>query len=386
MRALVIGAGFSGAVVARQLAEAEWCVDVLEKRAIPGGHCATHLDPQTSIPIHTFGPHIFHTDSAPVWELVCRYANMHPYLHIVRARAGGEIYPLPITLQTINQFFRKSFGPTEARAFIEDKRVKLSGPPRNFAEQAVSMFGHELYEVFFKGYTMKQWGRSPEEIPADVLKRLPFRFNYNQSYYFHRHQGLPKNGYTEVVAGILMHPRISVHYGVLHAPETPTAGYDHVIFTGPLDEWFGYSFGRLPYRTLDFENFVVDGDYQGCPVMNYCDADVPFTRITEHKHFAPWQSYEKSVLSREYSREATPDDERYYPVQLAEEQATLQTYRTAARESHGVSFVGRLATFRYIDMDVAISEALEAARCILRARADKVPAPTFPHERILTRW
>jgi UDP-galactopyranose mutase len=358
----------------------------LEKRAIPGGHCATHLDPQTSIPIHTFGPHIFHTDSAPVWELVCRYANMHPYLHIVRARAGGEIYPLPITLQTINQFFRKSFGPTEARAFIEDKRVKLSGPPRNFAEQAVSMFGHELYEVFFKGYTMKQWGRSPEEIPADVLKRLPFRFNYNQSYYFHRHQGLPKNGYTEVVAGILMHPRISVHYGVLHAPETPTAGYDHVIFTGPLDEWFGYSFGRLPYRTLDFENFVVDGDYQGCPVMNYCDADVPFTRITEHKHFAPWQSYEKSVLSREYSREATPDDERYYPVQLAEEQATLQTYRTAARESHGVSFVGRLATFRYIDMDVAISEALEAARCILRARADKVPAPTFPHERILTRW
>jgi UDP-galactopyranose mutase len=248
------------------------------------------------------------------------------------------------------------------------------------------MFGHELYEVFFKGYTMKQWGRSPEEIPADVLKRLPFRFNYNQSYYFHRHQGLPKNGSTEVVAGILMHPRISVHYGVLHAPETPTAGYDHVIFTGPLDEWFGYSFGRLPYRTLDFENFVVDGDYQGCPVMNYCDADVPFTRITEHKHFAPWQSYEKSVLSREYSREATPDDERYYPVQLAEEQATLQTYRTAARESHGVSFVGRLATFRYIDMDVAISEALEAARCILRARADKVPAPTFPHERILTRW
>jgi UDP-galactopyranose mutase len=380
LRALVIGAGFSGAVVARQLAEAEWRVDVLEKRAIPGGHCATHLHAETGIPIHTYGPHIFHTDSAPVWEFICRHADMHPYLLIVRANVNGEVYPLPITLQTINQFFRKAFGPAEARAFIESKRVKLPGPPRNFAEQAVSMFGHELYEAFFKGYTIKQWGRPPEEIPADVLKRLPFRFNYNQSYYFHRHQGLPKNGYTDVVASILAHPRIAVHYGMTYTAGTPTTGYDHVVFTGPLDEWFGYSFGRLPYRTLDFESFAIDGDYQGCPVMNYCDPGVPFTRITEHKHFAPWQSYERSVLSREFSREATPDDERYYPVQLAEEQSALQAYRKAARQSRGVSFVGRLATFRYIDMDVAVGEALEAARCILQARADGTPIPAFPQE------
>jgi UDP-galactopyranose mutase len=366
--------------LARQLAEAGWRIDVLEKRAIPGGHCATHLDAETGIPIHTYGPHIFHTDSPGVWEFVRRYADMHPFLYSVRARVGGEIYPLPITLQTINQFFRKAFSPAEARAFIESKRVRLPGPPRNFAEQAVSMFGHELYEAFFKGYTMKQWGRPPEEIPAAVLKRLPFRFNYNQSYYFHQHQGLPKNGYTHLVAGILAHPGISVQYRVTYTAQTPATGYDHVIFTGALDEWFDYSFGHLPYRTLDFETFVVDGDHQGCPVVNYCDVDVPFTRITEHKHFAPWQSYERSVLSREYSREATSGDERYYPVQLAEGQAALEAYRKAARQSRGVTFVGRLATFRYIDMDVAIGEALEAARCMLQARAERAPVPAFPHE------
>jgi UDP-galactopyranose mutase len=366
--------------VARQLAEAGWRVDILEKRPIPGGHCATHIDAETGIPIHTYGPHIFHTDSSKVWGLVCRHADMHPYLHVVRARAGGEVYPLPITLQTINQFFRKAFGPAEARAFIESKRLKLPGPPRNFAEQAVSMFGHELYEAFFKGYTMKQWGRPPEQIPASVLKRLPFRYNYNQSYYFHQHQGLPRNGYTDLVARILAHPGISAHYGVTHMAQTSTTGYDHVVFTGPLDEWFGYAFGRLPYRTLDFENFIVGGDYQGCPQMNYCDADVPFTRISEHKHLVPWLSFERSVVSREYSREATPDDEPFYPVQLAEEQATLQAYRKAARQSGGVSFVGRLATFRYLDMDVAIGEALEAARCILQAHADGEPVPAFPHE------
>jgi UDP-galactopyranose mutase len=305
---------------------------------------------------------------------------MHPYLLTVRARVRNEVYPLPITLQTINQFFRKAFAPAEARAFIESKRVKLPRPPRNFAEQAVSMFGRELYEAFFKGYTMKQWGRPPEEIPADVLKRLPFRFNYNQSYFFHQNQGVPRNGYTDLVAKILEHPYISVHYGVTHTSVTPTAGYDHVIFTGPLDEWFGYSFGRLPYRTLDFENFVVDGDYQGCPVMNYCDSDVPFTRITEHKHFAPWRSYEKSILSREFSREARPEDERFYPVRLAEDETTLQAYRKAASQSRGVSFVGRLATFRYIDMDVAVGEALEASRCMLDYYSRRLPIPAFPHE------
>jgi UDP-galactopyranose mutase len=380
LRALVIGAGFSGATVARRLAEAEWRVDVLEKRRVPGGHCATRLDPETGILVHTYGPHIFHTDSAPVWEFVRRYADMHPYLLTVRARVGDEVYPLPITLQTINQFFRRAFAPAEARAFIESRRVKLPVPPRNFAEQAVSMFGQELYEAFFKGYTMKQWGRQPEEIPSDVLKRLPFRFNYNQSYFFHKNQGIPRGGYTDLITKILEHPRISVHYGVTHRSGMSTAGYDHVVFTGPLDEWFDYSLGRLPYRTLDFENFVVEGDFQGCPVMNYCDADVPFTRITEHKHFAPWQSYEKSILSREYSREAKPDDERFYPVQLAEEEPSLRAYRKAASQSRGVSFVGRLATFRYIDMDVAVGEAIDATRCILDCHARGQTIPAFPHE------
>jgi UDP-galactopyranose mutase len=380
LRALIIGAGFSGATVARQLAEAGWRVDVLEKRKSPGGHCATHADAETGIPVHTYGPHIFHTDSASVWEFVCRYADIHPYVHTVRARVGDEVYPLPITLQTINQFFRRALGPAEARAFIHSKRVKLPGKPRNFAEQAVSMFGYELYEAFFRGYTMKQWGRQPEEIPADVLTRLPFRFNYDQNYYAHRYQGLPKQGYSQLIAAILAHPNVAVHYGVTYTPTAAESNYNHVIFTGPLDEWFEYAFGRLPYRTLDFENFIVDGDHQGCAVMNFCDANVPFTRITEHKHFAPWQTFEKSILSREFSREAGPTDEPFYPVRLAGEQSTLQAYRTAARQTHGVSFVGRLATFRYIDMDVAIAEGLATARGILEATAKGTPVPALFHE------
>ncbi|HWE21462.1 MAG TPA: UDP-galactopyranose mutase, partial [Hyphomicrobiaceae bacterium] len=312
-----------------------------------------------------------------VWEFVTRFADMQPYLHTVRARVGDEVFPLPITLQTINQFFRTALGPAEARALIESKRVKLPGKPRNFADQALSMFGHEIYEAFFRGYTMKQWGRAPEEIPADVLTRLPFRFNYDQNYYAHHHQGIPKRGYTELVAAILEHPSIEVQYGVTYSSKTARRGYDHVVFTGPLDQWFDYAFGRLPYRTLDFEHFTVDGDYQGCPVMNFCDAGVPFTRITEHKHFAPWQTFEKSFLSKEYSREAKPTDEPFYPVRLAGEQAILQEYMNAACQSSGVSFVGRLATFRYIDMDVAIAEGLEAARGILQSYETGAPVPAF---------
>lgn len=377
MRALIIGAGLSGATIARRLAEANWRIDVLEKRDGPGGHCDSQVDPSTGILFHKYGPHIFHTDSVAVRDFVCQFAEMQPYMHIVRARAGNEIYPLPITLQTINQFFRTAMSPDEARAFIDSRRVKLPCAPQNLAEQAVSMFGVELYEAFFEGYTRKQWGRPPEEIPVSVLKRLPFRFNYDQSYYAHPYQALPRRGYTELTANILAHPGIHVHYRETFSARHPRSEYEHVIFTGPLDEWFDYSFGRLPYRTIDFEHFIVDGDYQGCPVMNYCDVDIPYTRITEHKHMAPWAQHQKSFLSREYSREATPADEPFYPVRLAGEQAMLRAYEKAASESHGVSFLGRLATFRYIDMDVAIAEALEAAREILRAHSAGERIPSY---------
>jgi UDP-galactopyranose mutase len=179
----------------------------------------------------------------------------------------------------------------------------------------------------------------------------------------------------------LKHPNIEVHYTTTFSSSTEVSSYDHAIFTGPLDEWFAHAFGRLPYRTLEFENFVVDGDYQGCAVMNFCDASVPFTRVTEHKHFAPWRNFEKSILSREFSREAGPDDEAYYPVRLAEEQPILRAYEKAANETKGVSFVGRLATFRYIDMDVAIDQALSAADRLLKAHAEHSPIPVFFHNR-----
>lgn len=380
MRVLVVGAGFSGATTARLLAEAGWCVDAVEKRPGPGGHCWTEIDAETGVMVHACGPHIFHTSTEEVWRFVNKYAELRPYLHTVRARAGGEIYPLPVTLQTINQFFRKSLGPAEARAFVEAKRVKLDHPPRNFAEQAVSMFGHELYEAFFKGYTEKQWGRSPTMLPASVLKRLPFRFNYDQNYFSDRYQGIPVEGYSALVGNILDHPNIDVAYGVGFSGSTPRHDYQHVVYTGPLDAWFDYGFGRLPYRTLKFENSVVDGDYQGCVCVNYCDLDVPYTRITEHKHFADASAFEKSVISKEYSREAGPGDEPYYPVRLAEDEAVYNKYKAAALVTRGVTFVGRLATFQYIDMDKSIAKAMHAAHSIHRAWQAGEDLPTFLEE------
>lgn len=376
MQVLMVGAGLSGAVIGRKLAEAGHSVKIVEARDHIGGNCYTERDDETGVMVHVYGPHIFHTDDAEVWAYVNEFETFKPYKNRVKTTAQGQVFSLPINLHTINQFYGKTLRPEEARAFIEAQADTAIESPETFEEQALRFVGPDLYEAFFKGYTIKQWGMSPRDLPASILKRLPVRFNYDDNYFFHKFQGMPENGYTVMIERILDHPRIEVQ---LNTPFTREMGeaFDHVFYSGPLDGYFDFSLGRLGYRTLDFERFTHEGDYQGCAVMNYGDEDVPFTRITEHKHFSPWEEHEGSVCYREFSRACEPDDIPYYPIRQVKEKALLADYVEKAEGLSGVTFVGRLGTYRYLDMDVTIREALDTAALFLKSDGD-MPAFVKP--------
>jgi UDP-galactopyranose mutase len=376
MRYCVVGAGFSGAVIARALANAGHKVLVVDERRHVAGNCHTDRDAETGIMVHVYGPHIFHTANERVWTYIQKFGEMRPYQHRVRAISNGVAYTLPINLLTINQFFRMAMGPAEARAFISSKTHKIQ-QPRNFEEQALSMIGPELYHAFFRGYTRKQWGLEPTELPASILKRLPLRFDYDDSYFAHPYQAMPVNGYSSIVTAILNTPNLQLRLGVRF--EDLDEEFAHVVYSGPLDRYFNYDHGRLGYRTLDFETFRDEGDYQGTSVLNYCDENTPWTRITEHKHFAPWekQNFSGTICYREFSRLAGPGDIPYYPIRNIDEEAMLNLYVSRALKTNGVSFVGRLGSYRYLDLDVTIAEALEAADEILRRVSAREPIPTF---------
>lgn len=365
MKILLVGAGLSGAVIGRELALAGHQCHVIDARDHIGGNCHTRRDADTGVMMHVYGPHIFHTDDHAVWDYVNRFAEFVPFQNRVKTTSQGAVYSLPVNLLTINQFFGKTFRPDEARQFLTKQADTSIETPANFEEQALRFVGRDLYEAFFKGYTEKQWGCSPRDLPASILKRLPIRFNYDDNYFFHRFQGMPLHGYTAMVQAILDQPGLSVSLETRYEAAM-AEDYDHIFWSGPLDGFFDYKLGRLGYRTLDFQRFDYDGDYQGCAVMNYGDRDVPYTRITEHKHFSPWEEHQKSVCYREFSRAAEPDDIPYYPIRLVEEMGLLSSYVRLAKESQGVTFVGRLGTYRYLDMDVTIREGMETAHNFLR--------------------
>jgi UDP-galactopyranose mutase len=372
---LLVGAGLSGAVIGRKLAEAGHTITIIDGRDHIGGNCHTERDAETGVMVHVYGPHIFHTDDEEVWNYVNAFTNFMPYKNRVKTTSEGQVFSLPINLHTINQYYNKTMRPDEARAFIAGIGDSSIDEPQTFEDQALKFVGPDLYKAFFKGYTEKQWGCSPTELPASILKRLPVRFNYDDNYFFHKFQGMPEQGYTPMIEAILDHANISVHLETWFDPAT-ASGYDHVFYSGPLDGYFNYELGRLGYRTLDFERFTYDGDYQGCAVMNYGDRDVPYTRITEHKHFSPWEEHEGSVCYREFSRSCDPEDIPYYPIRQVKEKALLSDYVKLAEETGGVTFVGRLGTYRYLDMDVTIREALDTAALFLEntARGNKLPA------------
>ena len=352
------GAGISCAVIARQIAERGHRVVVFERRSHLAGNCHTERDDSTGVMMHLYGPHIFHTDDEKVWSYVNKFACFMPYTNRVKAVAYGKVYSLPINLHTINQFFNKTFSPAEARDFIEQQAVLSIINPANFEEQALRFVGEELYNAFFKGYTQKQWGVAPTVLPASILKRLPVRFNYNDNYFFHRFQGIPKEGYTSMVERILDHPNIQILLNTEFAVEQ-SSDYDHVFYSGRLDEFYGYDSGRLSYRTLDFERTYFEGDFQGCAVMNYCDSLTPYTRITEHKYFSPWEEHTGSVCYTEYSRSCGINDIPYYPIPLISGDVLLEHYKVRAESESNITFVGRLGTYRYMDMDVSIRSAFD---------------------------
>ncbi|QXN62368.1 UDP-galactopyranose mutase [Serratia fonticola] len=377
MNIAVVGAGLSGAVISRELAILGHQCTIYDTRAHIAGNCHSERDKDTNVMLHVYGPHIFHTDDTEVWNYVNNFENFLPYVNRVKAIANGKVYSLPINLHTINQFFDKTFGPSEAAEFISLQADSSITDPQSFEEQAMSMIGEKLYKAFFKGYTQKQWGCSPTELPASILKRLPVRFNYDDNYFNHKYQGMPENGYTEMVAKILDHENIKLLLNTKFTSDL-VEDFDHVFYSGPIDGFFDFSLGRLGYRTLDFERFTSIGDYQGGAVVNYCDPEVPFTRITEHKHFSPWEKHDQTVCYREFSRICKPDDVPYYPIRLMSETTLLNKYIDLAEQTlNNVSFVGRLGTYRYLDMDVTIREALDAARHFINFTANNSKVPAF---------
>ncbi len=376
MKFLFVGAGFSNSVIARELAEEGHECVVIDERSHIAGNCHSERDEKTGIMVHKYGPHIFHTDNERVWTYMNQFAEMMPYVNRVKTTVGGQVYSMPINLHTLNQFFGKAMSPDEARDFIAQKADKSIVEPQNFEEQAISMLGKEIYQAFFEGYTKKQWGMDPKELPASILKRLPVRFDYNDNYFAHKYQGMPKDGYTVIVENILNHENIKINLNTVF-DSAMEKDFDHIFYSGPLDRYFDYSEGRLPYRTLDFKAVYAKGDMLGTAVMNHGDIDTPYTRIAEHKYFAPWETHEETVSFEEYSRLCEENDIPYYPIRMTGEMSLLETYVQKAEQLKKVTFVGRLGTYRYLDMDVTIAEALEAADGTKAALSKTENLPVF---------
>ncbi|KAB2657538.1 UDP-galactopyranose mutase [Brucella tritici] len=373
----IAGAGFSGAVVAHELAKTgKYSIDVFEARSHVAGNCHTVRDAETGVLVHKYGPHIFHTSNLEVWDYVNRFDEFVPFINRVKAITGGRVFSLPINLLTINQFFGKTFSPSEARAFIDTVSDRSISEPKTFEEQALRFVGKDLYEAFFHGYTVKQWGVQPSELPASILKRLPVRFNYDDNYYSSVYQGMPRHGYTHIIEKMLDHPAIEVYLNTSVSSEIKEQ-YDHLFYSGPIDGWYDFNEGRLGYRTLDFVEERHTGDYQGNAVINYGDVEVPWTRISEHKHFSPWEDHASTLIYKEYSRLCGAADIPYYPIRLVQEKAQLQRYVARANQEKKMTFMGRLGTYRYLDMHVTIAEALDVAHTYLESEGSSKEMPVF---------
>ena len=371
----IAGAGFAGAVLARELVESgKYKVTVFDERNHVAGNCHTERDEETGVMVHKYGPHIFNTSREDVWEYVNHWGRFEPFVNRVKAVTKKGVFSLPINLMTINQFFEKRMGPAEARDFVGALGDESIKDPQSFEDQALKFLGKDLYKNFFYGYTKKQWGVEPSNLPASILKRLPVRFNYDDNYYNQKYQGIPVSGYTEIVRRILDHADIEVRLGQKLDRERKDE-FDHVFWSGPMDGYFNYKLGRLGYRTLKFERFVENGDYQGNPVINYCEEEVPFTRVAEHKHFTPREEHDKTVCFKEYSKLCGENDTPYYPLRLNNDKDLLEQYVKLVESETNVTFIGRLGTYRYLDMHVIIGESLDLAKTCLSS--DKAAWPKF---------
>ena len=365
---VVVGSGFFGLTIAERCAnELGLDVLVLERRPHLGGNAYSEVDAETGIEVHKYGAHLFHTSNERVWEYVNRFTTFTGYQHRVFARYQGQVYSFPMNLALINAFFGRSHTPDEARALIAEQASEIdTDRAQNLEEKAISLIGRPLYEAFVKGYTAKQWQTDPKELSPDIITRLPVRYTFDNRYFNDTYEGLPTDGYTAWLTRMADHPKIEVRVDTDFFDESnglreQYTGQVPVVYTGPVDEYFGHSEGRLSWRTVDLEREVVDvDDFQGTSVVNYNDEEVPYTRILEFKHFHPERTYlpGKSVIVHEYSRFAQEDDEPYYPINTAEDRAKLLRYRELAKKEPMVLFGGRLGTYKYLDMHMAIGSAL----------------------------
>lgn len=365
---IIVGSGFFGLTIAERAASLGRKVLVIDRRSHIGGNAYSENEPTTGIEVHRYGAHLFHTSNERVWEYVNRFTEFTSYVHRVYTNYQGEVFPLPINLGTVNQFFRSAHGPDAARALIAEQAAEIAGSDvSNLEDKGISLIGRPLYEAFIRDYTAKQWQTDPKDLPAEIISRLPVRYTYDNRYFNDKYEGLPVNGYTAWIERMADHPNIEVRLNTDFFDETQpinkaaVVGQVPVVYTGPVDRYFDFSAGELGWRTLDFEEEVLNvGDYQGTSVMNYADGNVPYTRIHEFRHFHPEREYpkDKTVIMREFSRFAESGDEPYYPVNTPTDREGLLAYRELAKGEKDVHFGGRLGTYQYLDMHMAIGSAL----------------------------
>lgn len=352
----VVGTGPFGATFAREATDAGKSVLLIEKRPHVAGHIRT--DRVEGIDVHTYGAHIFHTSNRRVWDYVNRFAEFNRFTNSPVANYKGEIYNLPFNMNTFNRMWGV-VTPEQARTRIEEQRGEIIGEPGNLEEQAISLVGRDIYTKLIKGYTEKQWGRECKDLPAFIIKRLPVRFVYDNNYFDDPWQGIPVNGYTAMIEAMIEGIDLRLNFDFFEHREAVEAVARTVVYTGPIDQFFDYRFGQLDYRTLRFETRILDQEnYQGNAVVNYTDAEIPYTRILEHKHFN-FGKQDKTVVTWEYPAEWKPGDEPYYPVNDERNQTLYQKYLDVAREQDRILFGGRLAEYKYYNMDQVIASCLE---------------------------
>jgi UDP-galactopyranose mutase len=362
---VVVGSGLFGLTIAERCAnDLGLKVMVLDRRYHVGGNAYSEAEPETGIEVHKYGAHLFHTSNARVWEYVNRFTKFTGYQHRVFSIFQGKVYPMPINLGTICEYFGRWMTPDEARALVAEQAGEFdTATAANLEEKGISLIGRPLYEAFIRGYTAKQWQTDPTKLSADIISRLPVRYNFDNRYFNDKYEGLPVDGYTAWLERMVDHPNIEVRLNTdFFDVRDEYVGNVPIVYTGPLDAYFDNAVGELSWRTVDLELSVKNvGDFQGTSVMNYADEDVPFTRIHEFRHFHPersWYPKDKTVIVHEYSRFAGPGDEPYYPINTPEDREKLLRYRELAKKEPLMLFGGRLGTYKYLDMHMAIGSAL----------------------------
>ncbi len=373
LKYLVVGSGFFGSVIAERIANVLGeKVLIIDKRKHIGGNCFTEINKDSGVEVHKYGSHLFHTSDEKTWKYINQFTAFNSYQHRVLTIHKNQVYSMPINLMTINNFYKKNFNPAEAMKFLKDEINKDSiAHPSNLHEKAISLIGRPLYEAFIQGYTQKQWQTDLKQLPENIITRLPVRYNFNDRYFNDTYEGLPIGGYTEVFKKMLTNANIEIKTDTDYFSIAKQVPKDcKIIYTGPIDRFFNYKFGRLGWRTLRFEeeSFNVT-DYQGTSVMNYADLDVPFTRIHEFKHLHPERKYSnKTTIFREFSLTATENSEPFYPVNTEVDKITYQQYVTESTKTNNVIFGGRLGNYVYLDMHQVISSALNTFETKIRKK------------------